>query len=700
MKLYLHDITQRRDRDGRMVTWLSERLLTEEVGVSKDYLRFTCRRNFRASVSPAKRNKTILPDTKRSWRYAKLNGQFCYDYDRLPQNRKEQLPGKDLLLQQYNSALKNDRRARLKSNIEAVLKTDCGAYVHHYRGDYEHIQTLAKACAIINYMAKEVAAVETTGKCQLLKDFSNLMDGSGVAYLPRHWRRLGEKIDAVLNGKPIEQVVRLPRSGNKNARQYDDPELMSWLLQMRRLQANYTNAFVIRKLRTMCVLAEKKAPSKSWFESKLAEPLTKFLTADRFGSGKLSDRYKGYIPIENALHAGDCWMADGTRVNMIAFKDADGKERFLYWLAILDVHSGDIVGVHFDTKEDRWGYINALKMAVAHTGYLPYELVIDRFPGHNTEEIKILIQRLEIMGVKVTITSKSTGKAKVERTFETIQSVFMAESEWYYGEGVQSRRDSAHRSPEYIAKQKKKRKDGAWSFDEAYKEMMRVLDLYRSTELSRYSTKFSRVQMSPREMQAKSDKPHAIRAELWQTVQLFGLEKTVAIRKGGVIKTTIQRVDYHFVVDEYDTIANHNTVRLCYDMEDLTEVYIFANNDDPNRDYLGTATEQRKVQIYGPGADGEGIGRAQARLKHIEDARNAHYEDLVEVDGADGDEVNILLGPLADKIDKGEAESAWLEERAIAWKDKGKPRLLEQEAPEDMDEQEISDLVSNARSQY
>ena len=56
-------------------------------------------------------------------------------------------------------------------------------------------------------------------------------------------------------------------------------------------------------------------------------------------------------------------------------------------------------------------------MAVENTGYLPYELITDRFPGHNTDEVKRLITHFKMLGVKVSITHKPTGKPHVERGF-------------------------------------------------------------------------------------------------------------------------------------------------------------------------------------------------------------------------------------------------------------------------------------------
>ncbi len=709
MQLTTHDLIPRRERDGRTTLWLSEKLLIEELGVTKLYIDQKARPSYIASVSPAKRSKDILPITGKSWRYAKMKGGFYYDYDHLPAQRRELLPGKEELLRLHKQGQIDQETYHnyLKSEVERVLRTEYNQYLHLYRGYNDRLaNTLAQGCAVVVWASDTLSSGGTESATAFFNELANVLDLVGCEYLPKHWRRLKEKVDLYNKGVALNEVIKVKREGNQNAVRFDDPEITAWMLQMRAMPQNYTGAFIIRKIRTMCALAEKKAPSKSWFEQRLASQETKFLTTSRYGSGKLADRWKGYVPIENALHSGDCWMMDGTRANMIAFRNEQGKEEFLYWLACYDVHSGDIIGVHFDTKEDRWGYVNALKMAVAHAGYLPYELVLDRFPGHNTEEIGLLIKRLESRGVTVTITSKSTGKSKLERTFETIQSVFMAESDWYYGEGVQSSRQAAHRAPEYLKSQTKKRSDKGWSFNEAWEEMMRIVNLYRTTKLSEYSSRFATVEQSPAELHKASDKPNARPCEVWDTLELFGTEKTVHIRNGGLIHTTIQRVEYVYRVEDYTVIAQYKSVRLIYDMEDLSEVHLFEDSDDINRRHLCTATEQRRVKLYGPDADTEAIGEAKEHIAKVEKARKAHFKALTEAADEDGDEVQILLAGHALKPDKGAAETAWLAERTDTWKDtKGKPRILPD--PDDLDDDEM-ELVpvlnrkggNSARRQY
>ncbi|TSE08651.1 transposase family protein, partial [Aquimarina algiphila] len=166
-------------------------------------------------------------------------------------------------------------------------------------------------------------------------------------------------------------------------------------------------------------------------------------------------------------------------MNLIEHTKDDKSKGFLFVIAVKDVHSGDILGYSFDYSENRWSVTNALKMAVENTGYLPYEIVADRFPGHNTKEVKALTHNLSLMGVKMTVTHKATGKPHVERGFGTIQSVFMQESKYYYGEGIQSRRASAHRSPEYLKEIRKESRKEGFGLTEAYNESQHIIEAFR-----------------------------------------------------------------------------------------------------------------------------------------------------------------------------------------------------------------------------
>jgi hypothetical protein len=216
MRLQHHDIIPRRERDGRTTIWLSERLLIAEFGLEEKTLRTKHRHSFLQSVSPAKKNKDILPDTGKSWRFARLNGGFYYDFDRLPASRREALPGKEELLR-----LQTDRKTggdtyhnHLKSEVEAILKTGYSQYLHHYRGYKDELcHTLARSCAVLNFAAETLSSGGAESATAFFTELANVLSLVGCEYLPKNWRRLKEKVDAITNGVPITEVVKVKREG-------------------------------------------------------------------------------------------------------------------------------------------------------------------------------------------------------------------------------------------------------------------------------------------------------------------------------------------------------------------------------------------------------------------------------------------------------------------------------------------------------
>lgn len=665
MKNVLH-----RRECGILTTWVSEPfLLARCEGLTPMYLRQAAR--FRFSESLGRANKKVFPpDTGASWRWAKVNGQFYYEYSRIPDQYRTQLPA----LAELATGAPPVPRGKHTQMVQRAITETYREYMHAYPGMNEaKTKALAQAAAVVQAAIEWIQ--ENDYDTRNMAFFIELCeDVRGIPYLPTYYRTMKDKIRRVMAGEcAITEVIDLPRAGNSNAKKYDDPEILAWLMQMRNMPQNYTNSHIVRKLRTLCELSAKPVPSPSWFNLQLAKPFTKYLTAEgRFGkNSRRGAMYKGYIPVENAMFAGDCWQADGTRVNLIGHKGRDGKQEFLYIIAVRDVYSGDVLGWHIDTKEDRWGWICAIKMAVGMAGYTPWELVIDRFPGHNTPEWELVQKRLERTGTKVTITSAATGKARIERMFGTMQTVFMQDSDYYYGEGIQSRRDYAHRTDEYLQHMQRKANREGWNFDAAFAEANRIIEAYRSTPLSKYSRKYANVKQCPRELHQQCEKPHVMTVEPWHFVEIFGLEKRVKLRAQGLIKTEIQRVEYLYTVQQYQTLAHYKEVVLCYDMDDLSRVYLFEATDDVNRKYLGEAVEQRALQMYGPTADRK-TGTAKARLKELEERRKADLELLTSA----GSEVALLLGSYTDKADAANAENEWLMERMGEWKDTGKARVL------------------------
>lgn len=684
--------------------WLSERFLIAVLDLSEDYIK-NIRRRYRRTVSAHRRSQRIMPDTGYAWRWAKIGGEFYYDYGRIPDVEptmyKSQLPAKEDIIKTYKKAMAESRQDGIDNRVKEALREGYKEYLHCYKehSGY-HAEKLSKACAVLQAAVEMFAdAGAPARKNRFFTDLAAVLKRYEVPYLPNNYRRLKEKVLAAHEGEAVAEVVSLPRLGNSNASQYDDPELMSWVFQLRSMPHNFTNAYIARKVALMCGLAGKRAPSDSWFSNLLARQHTKFLTAEgRWGSkGRKGVLYKGYVPQENALFAGDCWMADGTRVNFAPHLGPDGELQHLFVIVIMDVHSGDIIGIHFDTKEDRWAYVNALKMAVNTKGYLPYELVIDRFPGHNTEEWQTVQKRMEYEGCKVTVTSNATGKSKLERLFDTIQTVFMQDSDYYYGQGILSRRDFAHRASEYIYELGKRIRKEGWNFDCAWKEAMQLIQKYRHTPLSEYSREHRNIDKTPAQLHDDSEKPNVSRVQPWRYVEIFGLEKEVAVSRQGIIKTEIQRMRYAYEVKDYDVISRQKKVVLCYDMENLETVHLFAaGQDEANREYLGEAVELRAAKRYGPDAKGD------EQLKYLEERNNRiekrRRQELAEITGA-GEDVAILLSYTKGKVEVAQAEVTLMEQGKAEWQDRNAPRILNIE-PKRIEDDEDDEINIDIRSRY
>lgn len=693
MQLHSSDIYIQKDRTARAV-WIAHEYMMS-LGCTDGYLRKE-RALYNKTVAPSFRKRDILPDTGRAWRWAKLNNRYWYAYDNIPDKApahyKSQLPSAEEIM---TIALQEQKQEpnELENHFKDYLTNHYVPYLHQYN-DCTSIQqrNLAKAAAIME--AAKVWVIQQAinlKKYDFINEFTALIEKYDVAYLPKNPRIFKNKIMELANGEAITNIVQLPRKGNNNAGKHSDEEIRSWVLQLRSLQGlNFSNAFIIRKIRKMCTLVGKPVPSDRWVGAIMEDHNTDYLTAEeRFGSkGRFAAMHRSYSPMQNALFAGDCWQVDGTRVNFLEHTH-QGEKQFLYIIAVRDVHSGEIVGWHFDTKEDRWAVHNAIRMAVRETGYLPHTIVFDRFPGHNTPEMEYFIKGLEVSGTQVKFTHKAEGKAAVERWFGTLQSVFMMESKWYYGEGVKSRRKYAHRSAEYITQLRKEAnqniakgsKEKVWNFDTAVDEANKVIEAYRNTALCEYSRKHKTVQLTPAEIHEQSEKPHVRPVEEHQFWFLFGMKVKLPIKNEGLIIKEIAGAKFHYQVTDYNIISNYSHVMVSYDIEDLSQVLLYEISDAPMMRFLGRATEVNAAQPHGKNQKWNPVGKREALRLELAAMR---AEEL-QVKKAVGSDIvastTNMLAPMS--VTKHVAEASETKELHKMWGVKNTPPIPRIDEPEE-----------------
>jgi hypothetical protein len=621
------DVVERKERDEDVVVWVREgALLGWCEDLTEDYLRKKCRYAYKKGVPLHRQGQDVLPNTGGSWRWGLIRGSIYYAYPNLGPKYRAQLPGAEVLVQLQAEYVSGVRQSGLAMAIERGLSEGYRSYLAYYTGERKAV-VLAKAAVVLETAAVyiQTQAVDVK-KSVFWKDFAVVVNVARVEGLPKHWRLLQGKVLELLEGQSVTAVIKAKNKGNSNAeKDFDKSVLLGWAAWMQRGGANYTVAHLVRKFQLLCpMMGWEDVPSERTIGTLIdSEAMRKILSELRFGSrSRYANPYKGYIPIETAVFAGDCVQMDATRFQVIPHKSVlrrpdEGatdvaKPRSLWLIAVRDVYSGDILGYHFDTKEDRWGYLFALKMAVQTTGHLPYELVSDRFPGHNTEEWKAVVSRLEYAGVKYKVSHKATGKAQLERWWGTLQTVFEIESDYYYGEGIKSRRLAAHRSAEYLDAVRKKAKKEDWDFDAAVREGTKIVEAYRSTKYNAWSKKYATIAKTPRELYLDSDKPNVKKVEIWAQLALFETGKAAMIKHNGQVVTTIQKVEYIYWValEDYDVVQAYKEVTLQYDIEDLEQVYLF---DRVTRDYICTVDRVRRVQVFGPDADAKAMVEAKAR---------------------------------------------------------------------------------------
>ena len=323
--------------------WLSESYLVEALkGLSDEYLR--------------KRGRSL----KDAWQNQKINGQFYYLFDSIPNKKptcyQSQLPSVETL----RGLAKVKKRtvlgeAVIVEIVERALASDYAGYMPLYRETPAQQRGLAEAAAILAGLADYIveSGMEKRAQYGFLQGCATVLGGMKRQrfYLPTNVRRLQDKVNQMLAPLPpkggfcemggaktdvtdlvvsegrrgdITDVIFAPRMGNSNSLKYTDEEVKAWCMILRGSGLNVKTIMIIRKVRLLCEVYGKLIPSEGWFNVFFANWGVKHLTAGgRWADNSHIQRFKSYVPHARPIHAGDAWEMDGTRFNIIAWKEKD-----------------------------------------------------------------------------------------------------------------------------------------------------------------------------------------------------------------------------------------------------------------------------------------------------------------------------------------------------------------------------------------
>lgn len=388
MNIRQNDIIVRRFQEATTL-WVSERYICEVLGdTMSDYLWKRGRTSYKKSVSPCHQSKDILPDTGKSWRYARINGRFYYDFDRIPDRKdtryRSRLGDKDTLLHAADSAIdqehgivEKDTASLIQQYIYGRISNNDVSLFRYYevngvcKYNLDKARQLAEAIA----WARSVKELAANGG---YKDFGiktkEAFYEACAAIL--HKKQLegftittGGSLRKKLHYFPTDRAEQYAffvtnRFGNDNARKLgkcklvdeETGEIKRFDLHealILKLWMNFGGSAKETKIalwsqyeRDIRYMGEKEL-SYSTFCHYTNMYDTRLKTyRERHGWKAFASTFLSYIPSESLRYGNSLWCADGSGTLAYSYTDHEGKLRAmrLYIIMVTDVATGKVVG--------------------------------------------------------------------------------------------------------------------------------------------------------------------------------------------------------------------------------------------------------------------------------------------------------------------------------------------------------------------
>ena len=202
-----------RKKGGAETVWLSLRLVMETCELSDEYACKT-RSVYKSSVLPCHRHHNTLPDTGKSWRWARLNGSIYYDLARIPSRQptsyRDRFGDAETLIKHYQAAVAAEAHRAFDKELKEFVKMRYQHYLKEYP-DCTPVQraALAKACAVLEFTAARLEGAEKA--CQVYRQVCAAVARQDLRYLPKNQRVLKQKVESITKqGQTAAQVVRCP----------------------------------------------------------------------------------------------------------------------------------------------------------------------------------------------------------------------------------------------------------------------------------------------------------------------------------------------------------------------------------------------------------------------------------------------------------------------------------------------------------
>lgn len=501
---------------------------------------------------------TIPETTKR--KYGMPETFEDYEYFLIRKTAKENLERKEKEIVVNNEKQKMEN-SHLFAKIHSILEDGFKNHLHHYRSKLtysrckiERIDELsikyAKIHALYTFYIDYSGPIKTTkGKIKELFEFMQVYKLHYIIPESIHdyihfSRRIARYKDVIRNGGLLSDELVKDSKFLKIKRVTDEFHkgiLMFYASNPKHYSARQLAEFV----NFHAVQDNKMKISESWVKNMLNNPhdntFRTIIESARRGTKYTNDIVLPYLSRHASLYPNNTWFIDGTPIQVYS-KDKYGRMQRLYIFVVLDACTRRIIGFDITTTgEDRFMVMNALKMAIRYTGYIPYEIVSDNFSANKTEEIKNVQAELQKFGTKWRFAKVGNAQDKglVERFNGTFQTVEQSTLEEYIGEGITSRRANGRICPDFL--KEVFRKKGLYPSEVMKDFIVGLLCIYNDKKIGG--------RPSPNEKYKILATDKAIPLDKINIPKLFWKKTEVTVKRGQI---TLQRNNFQYEYDIWD----------------------------------------------------------------------------------------------------------------------------------------------------
>ncbi|MDB0602285.1 hypothetical protein PL373_14280 [Tenacibaculum maritimum] len=434
MQLQQGDIIVKKSK-GEDIFWLSERIIIEVCSITEDYLR-KAKSVYKKEVPARFQSNEFLPDTGKSWRWAKTRNGFYYCYDNIPDRKPVYYKSKFGTSETIKEALKQLKNTSKTALNEVIKRQLVHQIAKSIKNEDIHYYMYNDLVPFSGTKAKELA--EALAWCSFIKQSYEKEDFK--TYGIRKKKDFLEVCTTILQEKSLEgfkvnsaaylrnKISNFPSTGvlpqrnylisnkydNDNARivgkhQIFDEEtgevfkfdIHEALMYYGFMNPGGSSKEAIRQIyiNFYCESIKEYGLEPVAYRT-FCMHLGKFHTAlktarERHGKDYYKKSVLSYVPSEKLKYAHSLFAGDGSGTINYKYVDKKGKLRTmkLFVMLISDVSSRQIVGYSFSKK----GFHNettdmmkdAVKMAIKNCDYQTmFEFVSDNHGAFTSAESK------------------------------------------------------------------------------------------------------------------------------------------------------------------------------------------------------------------------------------------------------------------------------------------------------------------------